>query len=273
MKTLREVARMLGKSSVRSIAKALALNPPISLRKILESNITPTLITYYIVKDVDGKLEKSAKVACNFWNKFISPKYSIVVRLGIFTEDSDTIARAYAPYEKDGVFYGVVEFNTKYLSSYTRNEISGTIAHEIGHTLGMGWSDWMGLFNSTTGVFTDAAINMLPDLSDMRVETHGGSGTRLSHWDEDRHGASLMTGWKNSKEHVLPVTIRIMGILGHRIAEDLPQKTDLDSLLNTLSQVMFSRQAEARALNLDYFEETEPWENIPHDQPLPQKMG
>lgn len=235
---------------------------------ILSADIASTLITYKIVSDVDGKLKESARVACNFWNRFITPNSSIVIRLGIFTEDSYTIARAYKPYKKDGVVYGIVEFNTKYLSTYSRIQRSGIIVHEIGHTLGIGWDKWDALFIRSTGVFTDAATNALPDLKDMRVELEGKPGTIYSHWDEGRHNEELMTGYKDPTEHVLPVTIGIMELLGHQVIEQLPQRTDLNTLLNGLAQVVFSRQSEAKAINRDYFEETDLWENIPHDQPL-----
>lgn len=237
---------------------------------ILSAQIASTLITYKIVSDVDGKLKRAARVACNFWNRFVIPTSSIVVRLGVFNSNTTTIARAYKPFEKDGVVYGVVEFNTKYLSTFSGNQISGTIIHEIGHTLGFGWDKWMNLFDSS-GVFTEAATNALIDLKDMRVETDYESGTKYSHWDEERHQEELMTGFKDNTEHVLPVTIRIMVLLGHQVVEELSQKTDLDTLLNTLAQVAFSRQAEAKAIDLDHFEQTDLWENIPHDQPLSKR--
>ena len=196
----------------------------------------------------------------------MSARLTRKLRLGVFTSDSSTIARAYKPYERDGVVYGIVEFNTKDLSTFSGNEISGTIIHEIGHTLGFGWDKWIDLFDSK-GVFTEDATNALGDLNDMRVETDFGSGTKYSHWDEQRHDEELMTGFKNITEHVLPVTIRIMTLLGHRVVEELPRKTDLGTLLDALAQVVFSRQAEAKAINLDHFEQTDLWENIPHDQP------
>ena len=234
---------------------------------ILSTEIASTLITYKIVSDIDSKLKRAARIACNFWNRFVIPNSSIVIRLGVFTSNSSTIARAYKPFEKDGVVYGVVEFNTKYLSTFSGNEISGTIIHEIGHTLGFGWDKWMNLFDSQ-GVFTKAATDVLSDLKNMRVETDFGSGTKYSHWDEQQHDEELMTGFKDYTEHVLPVTIRIMSLLGHRVVEELSQKTDLGTLLDALAQVAFSRQSEAKAINLDHFERTDLWENVPHDQPL-----
>jgi hypothetical protein len=241
--------------------------------EILTKKIESTLVTYKIVSDVDGKLKAAARVACNFWNRFVIPNSSIVIRLGVFTANSLTIARAYRPYELDGVVYGVVEFNTKYLSTFSKNQISGTIVHEIGHTLGFGWNEWMDLIDASSGEFTQEAINGLAVLQDMLVETDYGPGTQYSHWDEARHGEELMTGIKDSVEHVLPVTIDIMTLLGHQVAEELPHKTNLDSLLDSLALVMFSRQAEAKSFNLDHYEKTPLWENIPHDQPLTKKKS
>jgi len=254
------------------MARVQAINQSLPLLAqalhILSVEIETDLVTYKIVSDVDGKLKQCARTACNFWNRFIIPQSSIVVRLGVFTSGGYTIARAYEPYESEGVVYGVVEFNTKYLSQYTDSEIAGTIIHEIGHTLGLGWKGWMDLFDKDTGEFTDDAISKLDALRDMRVETDHGPGTRYAHWDEKIFDKELMTGFKDENEDVLPVTIRVMSLLGHRVIEELPEKTDLKTLMDALAQVVFVRQAEAKAIDLDYFEPTEIWEHIPHDQPL-----
>jgi hypothetical protein len=50
------------------------------------------LITYKIVSDVDGRLKAAARTACNFWNRFVVPSSSIVIRLGTFTAFCSTIA-------------------------------------------------------------------------------------------------------------------------------------------------------------------------------------
>jgi hypothetical protein len=229
-----------------------------------EAEQTANLITYKIVSDMDDRLKEAARTACNFWNRFVVPRYSIVIRLGTFTQAGNTIARAYKPYKNDGVTYGRVEFNTKYLVDFTTTETAGTIVHEIGHTLGIGWEDWDALFDATDGKFKADAIARLQLLSDMVVELEGGSGTAFSHWDEETFDRELMTGYKDSGEHVLPVTIDLMKVLGHEVQERLEQKTSLDLLLGEVSNMVFMRQDEARQLNLDHFEETELFETIPH---------
>lgn len=222
-------------------------------------------ITYKITADMDGKLKKGARTACNFWNRFVEPKYSIVIRLGTFTQNSNTIAVAYEPYDKDGVKYGRVDFNTKFLSRYTDNEIAGTITHEIGHTLGIGWDDWNDLYVRSTGKFTSAAVQQLSELQRMGVEREGGRGTAYAHWDEQGFDKELMTGYKDLGEHVLPVTIALMKVLGHTVIQHLDQKTALDELLQEVASAVFSRLDEVRSLDLEHFVETDRFETIPHE--------
>lgn len=221
-------------------------------------------VTYKIVSDMGDKLKMSARTSCNFWNRFVLPKQSIVIRLGTFTQNSGTIARAYKPYEKDGVRYGVVEFNTRYLGEFSEDDISGTIIHEIGHSLGIGWEEWDDLFIEQTGKFKVASVRRLEALSDMVVELDGGPGTALAHWDEDQFSTELMTGYKNQGEHVLPVTIDLMKLLGHEVIERLANKTQLSDLLRQAESVIFSRQDQVRTIDLEHFEETELMESIPH---------
>ncbi|WP_428669521.1 DNA/RNA non-specific endonuclease [Roseibium sp.] len=228
------------------------------------------MITYKVIEDLGDKLTTGARSACNFWNRFVTPKYSIVIRLGTFTQFGNTIARAYMPYDKDGVHYGKVEFNTRFLGRFTDDEIAGTIIHEIGHTLGIGWDTWRKLFHENTGRFKSTAVSKLRSLELMEVELDGGPGTALSHWDEDRFDRELMTGYQDAGEYVLPVTIDVMEILGHKINERLPVRKPLKELLEDAARVVFSRQDEARQLDLEYYKETDLFETIPHVTPAPK---
>jgi DNA/RNA endonuclease G (NUC1) len=222
------------------------------------------LITYKIEDDLGDKLLVGARTSCNFWNRFVEPQFSIVIRLGIFTSTGNTIARAYKPYENNSVRYGKVEFNTKYLGQFDTDEIAGTIIHEIGHSLGIGWDEWDKLYSAETGKFKSTATKKLAALQHMRVELEGGPGTALSHWDEDQFDKELMTGYQDSGEHVLPVTIDLMSVLGHKVIERLPVRTDLKELLRDAANTVFSRQDDARQIDVDYFEKTELMETIPH---------
>lgn len=222
-------------------------------------------VTYKIVQDLGEKLRTGARTSCNFWNRFLQPKYSVVIRLGVFTQTSGTIARAYKPYEKGGVRYGLVEFNTRFLGQFSDDEIAGTIIHEIGHSLGIGWDEWDDLFTRRTGKFKRSSVRKLATLDHMTVELDGGPGTALAHWDEDIFGSELMTGYKNQGEHVLPVTIDVMELLGHEVIERLSAKTPLRDLLRQAKHMIFSRQDQVRSIDLEHFEATELMECIPHD--------
>lgn len=224
-------------------------------------------VTYKIVSDVQGKLKAGTRTACNFWNRFIAPRNPVVVRIGTFTEYSTTIAQAWTPTMNEGVVYGRVEFNTEFLSTFSPIDIAGTIVHEIGHTLGIGFERWEPLFDWSTGKFTPDAIGDLNELRRMEVELDYGDGTAFSHWDEAKFDAELMTGIKSNGEYVLPVTIDVMALLGHRIKRRLEERTNLASILELVSQIQFSRQRQAKALDLDYFKETEIFERIPHHKP------
>jgi len=228
-----------------------------------------TLITYKIVSDTDGKLKSAAKLACAFWNKYVLAQSSIVIRLGEFTSLGNTIARAYKPYNQGNMVYGRIEFNTKFLQTFSESEIVGTIIHEIGHTLGFGWDRWMKLFDTNTGDFYQKYVDMLPELSDMEVETDYGEGTTLSHWDEKTHGAELMTGFKNEAEFVLPITIDVTSLLGHVVAERLTEKSSLVGIIDDLRGIQFTRVNEAKQLDRDFFKQTEIWEEIYTDKRAP----
>jgi hypothetical protein len=218
------------------------------------------LITYKIVADVDGRLKAAARTACNFWNHFVEPRQSIVVRMGTFASFGTTLARAYEPYTRKKVVYGVVEFNTRFLPEYSDADVAGIVVHEIGHTLGYGWDRWLALFDAKSGHFKPAAVKKLPALKNMRVETDFGPGTTLSHWDEAKFGAEIMTGFKNKAEYVLPVTIDVAALLGHRVLEPLAKKTTMKALLRQLAAVQFTRKDTAKAMDLDHFRATPVWE-------------
>lgn len=224
-------------------------------------------ITYKVISDSGDRLKTAARTACNFWNRFLEPRLPIVLRLDTFTRYDNVIAGAYTPYEQNGVRYGRIDFNTRFLFSDTPERLAGTLIHEIGHTLGMGWEAWTPLFHHHNGLFKQEAIDQLAELANMEVERQGGAGTAYSHWDEDRFDQELMTGWRELPgidEHVLPITIDVMALLGHQVIERLPGLTPLKDLIRETSGRIFSRQDEVQNLDLDYFEETELFETVPH---------
>lgn len=74
------------------------------------------MVTYKIESDLDGKLKEAARIACDFWNRFLIPNGNYVIRLGTFFKPTNTIAAAWEPYENNGVHYGKVKFNTRFLA-------------------------------------------------------------------------------------------------------------------------------------------------------------
>ena len=172
------------------------------------------------------------------------------------------IARAYKPYANDNTVYGPIEFNTKYLDLLDNYDIAGTVIHEIGHTLGIGWDKWQDLFNRYTGEFRPEYWEEVPDLQDMTVETGFGPGTRYSHWDEKKFNLELMTGFKDRMEEVLPVTIAVMRLLGHTVIEELAKLTDLDELMEQADGVVFSRSGDVEKIDKSHSEKTEIMEEL-----------
>ena len=117
-------------------------------------------------------------------------------------------------------------------------------------------------------MFNPDAVGLLNALEWMEVELEGGSGTAFAHWDEQRFDKELMTGYQDSSEYVLPVTIDVMEVLGHTVIERLDARADLGELLQGAASMVFSRQDELRHLDLEHFEETELFEDIPHAHPI-----
>lgn len=228
--------------------------------------IDMTLITYRITGDHQGKLRKSVKLACNFWSRFIQPVVPVIIHLDtLITEYESPIAVAGSPASQDGELHGSVKLNPKFLENHNETDIAGIIIHEIGHTLGFGGDKWRKLYKKKRGRFTKKSIRTVPALKEMLVELSYNyrPGTRLAHWDEKKHRNELMTGVHNGSEYILPVTIDVMELFGHKVIKRLDAKCQVKDIIDDLRDVTFSRTEDAVALNRDTFIKTDIWEEIP----------
>lgn len=209
------------------------------------------------------KLAKAAKIACNFWNGHITPKQNIVLQIDIFDgTGSTTIARTYKPFEENNTRYVKIEYSSTKL--WFTEFISTVLMHEIAHGLGFGWEALDALYDKETGKFHQQHIDELPELAQMEIELDYGPATRYAHWDEEKFGNELMTGIFNvGKTHVLPITIRVMKLLGHKL--DIVPQTTLklnDKTFKKLEEIKFNRQKDVELIDVLYERETEEMEKI-----------
>lgn len=216
------------------------------------------IITYRLIETSDPKLDAAAKIACNLWNHYIEPAGNYVIRIETYRKStSSTTAIAFTPWSRDGVTYGRVKFNRRFLDNWTAKEAAATLVHEIGHTLGFGWARWMALIDTETGEFVADARAQLPALADMRVELQHGDGSRYSHWDEEQFDKELMTPFKDAQSHMLPVTVDVMSLLGHQVKIRLEETASVDHLLDVFAGQSKFRAETIQGIDLDYFEETD----------------
>ena len=202
-------------------------------------------------------LKLCAKIACNFWNGHINPSKNVVIQIGVFDEgQTTTIARAWTPFEENGVLYGKVEFNANRM--YWKEFMATVMMHEICHTLGFGWESLDRLYDKETGLFHQEFVNEIPELAQMKIELDYGPSTRYAHWDEETFGNEMMTGIKNLRtEYVLPVTIKIMKLFGHEVVVFPEEKLKLNrKTIKKLSEIKFSRQKDVSLIDTLYERET-----------------
>jgi hypothetical protein len=107
--------------------------------------------------------------------------------------------------------------------------LDSTILHEMGHVLGLlasGFSrmDLLKPGDPYTYVGANAVMQyrvVAGDLSltSVPIETHGGDGTRKHHWDDERFGNEIMTGWIESvpPQPISIVTVGALADLGYGV--------------------------------------------------------
>jgi hypothetical protein len=129
-------------------------------------------------------------------------------------------------------YLGFIQLDTSDVASMeSSGSLLGVLTHEIAHVLGFGviWSD-LGLLTVSgtrtrtagfTGANAVAEYNALfgTNVTAVPVETDGGSGTALAHWDETVFDNELMTGWYNSGETnpISRITVASFADLGYEV--------------------------------------------------------
>lgn len=217
-------------------------------------------ITYELKTRRNLKLQQAIQQACNFWNHFIIPSKIHVVVVGVFTNwASSTTGKSGMAKEHNNQMYSHVRLNWKFLRNWTVEQTAATLAHEIGHSLGIGWSKWDELYDQRTGQFRPEAISQVPALANMSVELEHGEMQRYSHWDEERFDQELMTPFKDRVTYVLPATIDVMELLGHQIRNRLPARTPLSELLQLAEQPALVSMAKSSDIDRSFMPDTLSW--------------
>lgn len=124
-----------------------------------------------------------------------------------------------------------------------RGSWQGFVLHEMLHCLGAGplWDD-MGLTTGSvagddlrftganaTQAYLDNPLSSLDNQAYLGVpiETHGGSGTAGSHWDEHLFGSEILTGYLGNSTYISDITIASLEDLGYDTAwDDITSATD-----------------------------------------------
>jgi hypothetical protein len=158
----------------------------------------------------------------------------------------------------------------------TNGTLDEVILHEMGHVLGIGtlWDDFdflsfagNSVFCSSVTAFTTdptftgplgiAEYNNLGGVGDVPVEEGGGSGTKCAHIDEGVFDQELMTGYIESVETTMPLSLLTVEML-----EDLGYAVD-DSEADTYSMPpLRASTVEINSANLDTHLSEGTWEEI-----------
>ncbi len=124
---------------------------------------------------------------------------------------------------------GEMTFDTADLANMEANgTLDDVIAHEMGHVIGIGtiWHLKKLLRGAGTARPTFVGVNAMREYGTLKgtkptrvpVEDEGGSGTRDSHWDDDKFVNELMTGFVNPSSNPLSrMTIASLQDMGYTV--------------------------------------------------------
>lgn len=156
-------------------------------------------------------------------------------------------------------YMGYIQLDTADVAAMlSEGSLLGVIEHELAHVLGFGviWSD-LGLLTGSntsrpgfTGAQAVAEYNSLfgTSVTAVPVEADGGSGTRLSHWEESVFSNELMTGWYNSGQTnpISRITVASMADLGYVVNMAAADAYTPSSSVSTTSSSVVGNSSSAR---------------------------
>lgn len=221
----------------------------LSFSTTAETTSTPTESGFQITATVTGMTTAAQAIiqqAIDRWEEIIVGDLSDVTYNGRVVDDIEiaisgitidgsgnvlgqSTATAFRS-DSDLPYMGYIQLDTADVATMLSDgSLLGVIEHEIAHVLGFGviWSD-LGLLVGAgtsspgfTGANAVAAYNAIfgTNVTAVPVEADGGSGTRLSHWEESVFSTELMTGWYNSGQTnaLSQITVASMADIGYQV--------------------------------------------------------
>ena len=103
-------------------------------------------------------------------------------------------------------------------STKNGGNLEDLILHEMGHVLGLSSSLWIrkGLISPSCKNGNNTYLgDKVERFGQILIEDGGGGGTQCSHFDEEKYGDELMTGYLNKKNYLTVITVSALDDLGY----------------------------------------------------------
>ena len=103
-------------------------------------------------------------------------------------------------------------------STKNGGNLEDLILHEMGHVLGLSSSLWIrkGLISPSCKNGNNTYLgDKVERFGQILIEDGGGGGTKCSHFDEEKYGDELMTGYLGKKNYLTVITVSALDDLGY----------------------------------------------------------